>query len=170
MGDVLEDLTKASLDEIAKHVRPEVAGPDAAVAKGELTPEPPEQVRTSAEARQRGDWLFMFEAARATHLDAGAEDDLVLSFENRKQDGDYLSRLKHVSGDFNRWITRFGSSQSSILRAVFGTVEANYMELSTRSLFLGTYFEIQQHIIAEYGQITSRKPQTVLKRHLCIST
>ena len=37
--------------------------------------------RTLEEARQRGDWLFIFEAARATHLDAGAEDDLVLRFE-----------------------------------------------------------------------------------------
>ena len=35
--------------------------------------------------RQRGDWLFIFEAARATHLDAGAEDDLVLRFEKRKR-------------------------------------------------------------------------------------
>ena len=74
MGDVLEDLTKASLDKIEKYVKPEVAGPAAAVAEGGLAPEPPEQVRTLEEARQRGDWLFIFEAARATHLDAGAED------------------------------------------------------------------------------------------------
>ena len=37
----------------------------------------------------------------------GAEDDLVLRFENRKKEEEYLSKLKHVSGDFNRWITRF---------------------------------------------------------------
>ena len=101
MGDVLEDLTKASLDKIEKYVKSEVAGPAAAVAEGERAPEPPEQVRTLEEARQRGDWLFIFETARATHLDAGAEDDLVLRFEKRKQEEDYLSRLKHVSGDFN---------------------------------------------------------------------
>ena len=53
------------------------------------------------EARQREDWLFLFEAARTTHLNSGAEDDLVLRFE------DYLSRLKHLSDDFNRLITRF---------------------------------------------------------------
>ena len=47
MGDVLEYLTKASLDKIEKCVKPEVAGPAAAVAEGELAPpEPPEQVRT----------------------------------------------------------------------------------------------------------------------------
>ena len=45
----------------------------------------------------------------------------------------------------------------------FGTVKANFMELSTRVLFPDTYDEIKQRIIAEYGQITQRKPQTVLK-------
>ena len=35
------------------------------------------------------------------------EEDLVLRFEKRKLEEDYLSKLKHVSGDFNRWITRF---------------------------------------------------------------
>ena len=33
----------------------------------------------------------------------------------------------------------------------------------TRVLFPDTYDEIKQRIISEYGQITSRKPQTVLK-------
>ena len=37
------------------------------------------------------------------------------------------------------------------------------MELSTRMLFPETYDEIKQRVIAEYGQITQRKPQTVLK-------
>ena len=40
-------------------------------------------------------------------MDAGDEEDLVLRFEKRKQEEDYLSKLKHVSGDCNRWITRF---------------------------------------------------------------
>ena len=51
MGDVLEDLTKASLDKIEKYAKPEVAGPAAAVAEGELAPEPPEQARALKEAR-----------------------------------------------------------------------------------------------------------------------
>ena len=35
---------------------------------------------------------------------------------------------------------------------IFGTVKANFMELSTRVLFPDTYDEITQRIIAEYGQ------------------
>ena len=49
------------------------------------------------------------------------------------------------------------------LDTIFGTVKANFMELITRILFPDTYDEIKQRIIAEYGQIISRIPQTVLK-------
>ena len=87
MGDVLEDLTKASLDKIEKYVKPVAEEPEGAPA-----PEP-RPVTTLEEARQRGDWLFIFEAARETHLDMGAEDDLVLRFEKRKQEEDYLSNV-----------------------------------------------------------------------------
>ena len=88
-----------------------------------------------------------------------------------------------MSGDFNRWITRFEDQvkvcetigvvlteeakvfyfMNNLNDTIFGTVKANFMELSTRILFPDTYDEIKQRIIAEYGQITSRKPQTVLK-------
>ena len=101
MGDVLEDLTKAFLDKIEKYVKPEVAGPAAAVAEVKLAPEPPELVRTLEEAKQRGDWLFIFEAARATHLDAGAEDDLVLRFEKRKQEEDYLANVNFLKSNYS---------------------------------------------------------------------
>ena len=184
MGDVLADLTKASLDKIEKYVKPAVEEPAQAVAEGVPAPVPaPEPIRTLEEARQRGDWLFIFEAARATHLDAGAEDDLVLRFEKRKQEEDYLSKLKHTQGDFNRWITKFEDQvkvcenigvvlteeakvfyfMNNLNDTIFGTVKANFMELSTRVLFPESYDEIKQRIIAEYGQIISRKPQTVLK-------
>ena len=59
-----------------------------APAAGQPAPVVVVPVRTLEEARQRGDWLFIFEAVRATHLDAGAEDDLVLRFEKRKQEED----------------------------------------------------------------------------------
>ena len=177
MGDVLEDLTKASLDKIEKYVKPVAQEPEGAPAPA------PGPVRTLEEARQRGDWLFIFEAARETHLDMGAEDDLVLRFEKRKQEEDYLSKLKHVSGDFNRWITRFEDQvkvcetigvvlteetkvfyfMNNLNDTIFGTVKANFMELSIRVQFPDTYDEIKQRVISEYGQITSRKPQTVLK-------
>ena len=59
------------------------------------------------EARERGDWLFIFDAARETHMFQGATTDRVLLYEKQEQEKDYLSKMKHVSGDFNRWITRF---------------------------------------------------------------
>ena len=91
--------------------------------------------------------------------------------------------MKHVSGDFNRWITRFEdqietcetigvelSEEAKILYfmnnlndSIFGDVKANFMDLSTRALFPQTYEEIKQRMIAEYSQISTRKPQTVFK-------
>ena len=47
--------------------------------------------------------------------------------------------------------------------SIFGDVKANFMDLSTRALFPQTYEEIKQRIIAEYSQISTRKPQTVFK-------
>ena len=44
--------------------------------------------------------------------------------------------------------------------SIFGDVKSNYMDLFTRALFPDTYEEILQRVIAEYGQITSRKPQS----------
>ena len=58
-------------------------------------------------AREIGDWLFVFEAARETHMFQGAADDRVLMFVKQEQEKEYLSKMKHISGDFNRWITRF---------------------------------------------------------------
>ena len=40
LGDVLEDLTKASLDKIEKYVKPAVVAPVVAVAEGEAAPAP----------------------------------------------------------------------------------------------------------------------------------
>ena len=37
------------------------------------------------------------------------------------------------------------------------------MDLSTRALFPHPYEEIKQRMIAEYSQISTRKPQTVFK-------
>ena len=37
----------------------------------------------------------------------GVADDLVLIYERQEKEKEYLSKMKHISGDFNRWITRF---------------------------------------------------------------
>ena len=57
--------------------------------------------------------------------------------------------MKHTHGDFNTWITRFEDT-------IFGDIKTDYMNLSTRALF-----PMKQRMIAEYSQISTRKPQTV---------
>ena len=95
MGQILEDMTKASRKRIEKYqVNPDNVEND-------------EESQNLEEARERGDWLFIFEAARETHMFQGATTDRVLLYEKQEQERDYLSKMKHVSGDFNRWITRF---------------------------------------------------------------
>ena len=172
MGEVLEDMTKASRERIEKHVKELAEGENPAI-----------MAITLDRARVIGDWLFVFEAARETHMFQGAADDRVLMFEKQEQEKEYLSKMKHISGDFYRWITRFEDQvetcetigvelseeakmfyfMNNLNDTIFGDVKSNYMDLSTRALFPDTYEEIKQRVIAEYGQITARKPHTVLK-------
>ena len=104
-------------------------------------------------------------------------------YKKQEQEKDYLSKMKHVTGDFNRWITRFEdqletcetigvdlSEEAKILYfmnnlndSIFGDIKANFLDLSTRALFPQTYDELKQRMIAEYGQISMRKPHTVMK-------
>ena len=60
MGQILEDMTKASRERIEKY---------------QVNPD---DVENLEEARERGDWLFIFEAARETHMFQGATTDRVL--------------------------------------------------------------------------------------------
>ena len=64
-----------------------------------------EETQTLEEARERGDWLFIFEAARKTHLMPGITDDPVLVYERQELEKETLSRLKHTHENFNKWIT-----------------------------------------------------------------
>ena len=172
MGEVLEDMSKASRDRVEKYVKVLEADED---GEGLAT--------TLDEAREIGDWLFIFEAAHDTHLFQGAEEDKVLLFERQEQAKDDLSKFKHDSGDFNKWLTRFEDLitacetlrlelseeakmfylMNNLNDSIFGELKNSYMSLSTRALFPDNYEELKQRIIAEYGQITSRKPQAVLK-------
>ena len=95
MGEILEDMTKSSRDKVEKYMLPlnEVVEVD--------------DTKNVKEARENGDWLFIFKAARETHLYQGVVDDPVLVYERQEQEKEYLSKMKHVAGDFNRWITRF---------------------------------------------------------------
>ena len=143
MGEILEDMTKASRDKIEKY----------SVPAEDMEDE--EETQTLEEARERGDWLFIFEAARETHLMPGITDDPVLIYERQEQEKEVLSRLKHTYGDFNKWITLFEdqittcetvgvelSEEAKILYfmsnlndSIFGEVKANYMNLITRALY-----------------------------------
>ena len=74
MGAVLEDMTKSSRDRIEKYRR-------------EPYDEDDEGATTLEEARERGDWLFIFEAARATHLHNTGAADGVLMYERKEMEG-----------------------------------------------------------------------------------
>ena len=119
MGEVLEDMTRASRERVEKYVKELAEGQNPAILATDLD-----------RAREIGDWLFVFEAARETHMFQGAADDRVLMFEKQEQE--------------------------KARRSCAYVREA-------RALFPDTYEEMKQRVIAEYGQITSRKPQTVLK-------
>ena len=137
MGEILEDMTKTSRDKIEKYMKPIE------------TVEEEEETQTLEEARERGDWLFIFEAARETHLMPGITDDPVLIYERQELEKETLSRLKHTHGDFNKWITLFEdqittcetvgvelSEEAKVLYfmnnlndGIFGEIKANYMNL-----------------------------------------
>ena len=46
---------------------------------------------------------------------------------------------------------------------IFGETKANFLNLSSRSLFPRNYEDLKQKMTAEYSQISTRKPQTVFK-------
>ena len=84
-------------------------------------------------------------------------------YEKQEQEKEYLSKMKHTAGDFNRWITRSEdqmetcetigvelSEEAKVLYfmnnlndSIFGDAKANFMDLSTRALFPQTYEEIK---------------------------
>ena len=78
MGQILEDITKASRERIVKYQ----VHPDSV--------ENEEESQNLEEARERGDWLFIFEATRKTHMFQGMTTDRVLLYEKQEQEKDYL--------------------------------------------------------------------------------
>ena len=97
MGAVLEDMTKSSRDKVEKY---------------QISPTEIEEAEATAnvrEARENGDWLFIFKAARETHMCQGTMEDPVLVYQRQEQEKEF------VSGDFNRWITRFEDQRRSTI-------------------------------------------------------
>ena len=142
-GKILEDMTKASRDKIEKYSFPIEHMED----------------EEETQTLERGDWLFIFEAARETHLMPGIADDPVLINERQVLEKETLSRLKRTHGDFNKWITLFEdqiftcetvgvelSEDAKVLYfmnnlndTIFGDIKTDYMNLSTRALFPRNY-------------------------------
>ena len=87
MGKILEDMTKASREKIEKYSKdpPEDEEED----HGPLNLE---------QARESGDWLFIFEAARETHMFQGVAGDRVLMYEKQEheEDEEYGRRLQQM--------------------------------------------------------------------------
>ena len=79
MGAVLEDMAKSSRDKVEKYQLPlrEIEEADDTVS-----------VR---EARENGDWLLIFKAARETHLNQGTMEDPVLVYQRQEQEKEFLA-------------------------------------------------------------------------------
>ena len=90
-----DTINKVSRDKIEKYSVPEEDMEDE------------DETQTLEEARERGDWMFIFEAARETHLMPGITDDPVFIYERQEQEKEVISKLEHIYGDFNKWITLF---------------------------------------------------------------
>ena len=169
MGKILEDMSKTSREKIEKYRMQRPEGEAGAT--------------TLEEARINGDWLYIFEAARLTHLYGGGDEDSILMYELRELERDTLVKMKHSAGDFHRWITRFEDQlekcetvglefteeakiyhfMNNLNDLIFREAKTDFMNPRTRSLFPDDYDGIKQKIIEEYGQMMARKPQLVLK-------
>ena len=97
IGTILGDMTKDSRLKVEEYVHQ--LEEDEVQANNEAV--------NIEEARVRLDWLFIFQAARNTHLLYGVQGNALLMLEQREQQKAILSKLKHVSGDFYRWLQRF---------------------------------------------------------------
>ena len=71
MGKILEDMTTRPQEKYHKEPPEPVEGEE----------EDDEGPLTLEEAREVGDWLFIFEAARETHMIQGVTNDRVLMYE-----------------------------------------------------------------------------------------
>ena len=144
MGEILEDMTKASRDKIERYSVPEEDMEDE------------DETQTLEEARERGDWLFIFEAARETHLMPGIADDPVLIYERQEQEKEVLSKLKHTYGDFNKWITLFEDQIT--------TCETVGVELSeeAKMLDLYRYSRLLDHSLGHLSYMTCCIPPSGL--------
>jgi hypothetical protein len=135
------------------------------------------------EARARLDWLFVFSAARATHLLFGIENDAILMLEQQKQQENILSKMKHVSGDFYRWLQKFEDQievcetvgvelteeikvmyfMSNLNESIFKDTQGLWRSTFTRGTFPRTFAGLKERIITEFGQKNMDNPYLIAK-------
>ena len=105
-------------------------------------------------------------------------------YQRQEQEKEFLAKMKHVSGDFNRWITRFKDQMrtcetigvtlsdegkvhfftDNLNDTICGEIKARFMNLSTIALFPKIFEGFKHRTIGEYSQISNRKPhQAVFK-------
>ena len=102
IGEILGDMSESSRLEVESWVRPADSEPDLAYN------EPRELVADNmSEAREKGDFLFVFEAVQNTHLLRPMPKVPSLAFKQRENLIKNLSKIKYENGTFDRFLQRF---------------------------------------------------------------
>ena len=124
------------------------------------------------EARELGDFLFLFEAAEATHLSINVYDDESFNEQNRHDQEQKLRRMKHVAGDFQAWemdwmdqlrhcqniqcefseATMKNIFMGCINNRIFATTISHWKDLSMReTLYGGTFMSLKEKVDRQYA-------------------
>lgn len=109
IGDILQDMSVDSRRMVEGWKRPEPIDED---------DEEKDLIADNLdEMYKKGDYLFLFEAAQATHLQVGSStEETVITKITKIEEGKLMS-MKHISGTYDRWLARF-DDQLSVCESV----------------------------------------------------
>jgi hypothetical protein len=136
------------------------------------------------EAYVKQDWLFVFEAAIATHLQVDVAVDETTILQRQDMQLEKLKKMKHENGSLEKWIMKF-EDQIDVCQALGCTINDRTKRLYfmenlnqkifeqmlmlwkstlTRSSFPQTYELLKAHVIDEYSsQMRDPARATVIK-------
>jgi hypothetical protein len=135
------------------------------------------------EAYEKQDWLFVFEAAMATHLQVDAAVDATAELQRQEKQMEKLKNTKHEFGSLEKWIMRYEDqldicdalqcNVSDMMKRLYFMENLNpknfeqtlieWKSTFTRASFPKTYDEIKTHIINEYNaQMTDTERTKVI--------
>jgi hypothetical protein len=98
MGAVLEDMSLDSQQRVKTWIRKDLNNPNF---------DPSMMANNLEDAYKMQDWMFIFEAAMATHLQViGDVDDCTL-LRRQELQIEILKKLKHESGSLETWMRKF---------------------------------------------------------------